>query len=63
MSFGKGLLKVSVRAMNAFSASDVDVDLENILEACQNYSNVSPDKHGNKVWRVLALTFMIPPQM
>ncbi|KAK2920185.1 polycystin-1-like protein 2 isoform X2 [Channa argus] len=43
----EALLKVNVRAMNAFSASDVDVDLENILEACQNYSDLSPDDHGN----------------
>ncbi|XP_070762062.1 polycystin-1-like protein 2 [Enoplosus armatus] len=41
----EGLLKVKVQAMNAFSDSDVDVDLENILQACQNYS--SPDEHGN----------------
>ncbi|XP_058485671.1 polycystin-1-like protein 2 [Solea solea] len=34
----EGLVKIQVRAMNAFSASDVDVDLENILEACQNHS-------------------------
>lgn len=39
--------------MNAFSASDVDVDLENILEVCQNYSNLSPDKQANKAWREL----------
>ncbi|XP_039983123.1 polycystic kidney disease protein 1-like 2 [Xiphias gladius] len=45
----EGLLKVKVQAMNAFSAFDVDVDLENILEACQNYSDFSPDEHGNTV--------------
>lgn len=43
--FGKGLLRVSVQAMNALSASDVDVDLEDILEACHS----SPDPHGNSV--------------
>ncbi|KAK2854028.1 hypothetical protein Q5P01_006689 [Channa striata] len=43
----EGLLKVNVRAMNAFSAFDVDVDLENILKSCQNYSDFSPDQHGN----------------
>nr|XP_020466514.1 polycystic kidney disease protein 1-like 2 [Monopterus albus] len=43
----EGLLKVRVRAMNAFSASDVDVDLESVLKACQNYSDFSPNKHEN----------------
>ncbi|XP_045888956.1 polycystic kidney disease protein 1-like 2 isoform X2 [Micropterus dolomieu] len=43
----EGLLKVKVRAMNAFFASDADVDLENILQACQNYSDHSPNEHGN----------------
>ncbi|XP_035483332.2 polycystic kidney disease protein 1-like 2 isoform X1 [Scophthalmus maximus] len=42
-----GLFKVKVRAVNALSASDVDVDLENILRACQNYSDFSPVEHGN----------------
>lgn len=51
---GKGLLKVNVRAMNAVSASDVDVDLENILQACQNYSDRSLDEYGNTVCRGLA---------
>lgn len=51
LSFGKGLLKVKIRAMNAFSASDLDVDLENILRACQNYSDRSPDEHGDTVCR------------
>lgn len=40
--------------MNAFFASDADVDLENILQACQNYSDHSPDEHGNTVCRRLA---------
>ncbi|XP_059209203.1 polycystin-1-like protein 2 [Centropristis striata] len=40
----EGLLKVKVKAVNAFSASDVDVELENILMACRDYS---PDKPGN----------------
>lgn len=52
-SFGKGLLKVKVRAMNDISVSDVDVDLENILQACRNYSDRSPDEHGNTVSRRL----------
>lgn len=39
--------------MNAFSASDVDVDLENILKACQNYSDFLPDERGNTVRRIL----------
>ncbi|KAI3377913.1 hypothetical protein L3Q82_009040 [Scortum barcoo] len=43
----EGLLKVKVRAINAFSASDVDVDVENILLACQNYSDLSSDEHGD----------------
>ncbi|XP_032371632.1 polycystic kidney disease protein 1-like 2 [Etheostoma spectabile] len=43
----KGPLKVNIRAVNAISASDVDVDLENILWACQNDSDSSPDKHRN----------------
>lgn len=51
---GKGLLKVSVRATNAFSASDVDVDLKNIVQACQNYSDLSLDEHANTVCRKVA---------
>lgn len=47
--FGEGLLKVKVRAVNAFSTSDVDVDLKNILQACQNYSDRSPDDYDNTV--------------
>ncbi|XP_023129023.3 polycystic kidney disease protein 1-like 2 isoform X1 [Amphiprion ocellaris] len=43
----EGTLKVNVRAMNAFSASDVDVHLSNILEACQNYSDFSTGSDGN----------------
>ncbi|XP_029000907.1 polycystic kidney disease protein 1-like 2 isoform X2 [Betta splendens] len=42
----EGLVKVSVRAVNALSASDVDVDLEKTLEICSNYSDFSP-QHGN----------------
>lgn len=49
--FGKGLLKVNIRAMNAFSASDVDVNLEKILQICQNYSDHSLDEYGNTVSR------------
>lgn len=45
--FDKGLSKVNVRAMNALSASDLDVDLSRILHACQNYSDHSLDESGN----------------
>lgn len=51
--FGKGLFKVKVQAVNALSAFDVDVDLEKILEACQNYSNFSTDEHEDTVRRIL----------
>ncbi|CAJ1049631.1 polycystic kidney disease protein 1-like 2 [Xyrichtys novacula] len=44
----EGLLRVNVQAMNALSASDVDVDLENILQVCQNYSDLSADIYGDK---------------
>ncbi|XP_076592785.1 polycystin-1-like protein 2 [Chaetodon auriga] len=44
----EGLLKVKVRAVNAFSASDVDVDLENVLQACHNYSDHSLDEYGDR---------------
>lgn len=47
--FVKGSLKVKVRATNALSSSDVDVDLEKILEACQNYSDFSPGNDENAV--------------
>ncbi|XP_036950669.1 polycystic kidney disease protein 1-like 2 isoform X1 [Acanthopagrus latus] len=43
----EGLLRVKVQAVNAFSTSDVDVDLKNILQACQNYSDRSPDDYDN----------------
>ncbi|XP_071766137.2 polycystin-1-like protein 2 [Centroberyx gerrardi] len=43
----EGPLNVKLRAMNVFSAVDVDVDLETILHACQNYSDFSLDDHGN----------------
>ncbi|XP_054473206.1 polycystic kidney disease protein 1-like 2 [Anoplopoma fimbria] len=43
----EGPLRVTLRAVNDLSASDVDVDLENILLACQNLSDFSPDKDGN----------------
>ncbi|XP_040019356.2 polycystin-1-like protein 2 [Gasterosteus aculeatus] len=39
----QGPLKVTLRAVNAFSASDVDVDLEDILRSCQNQSDFSAD--------------------
>lgn len=47
----EGLLKVNVRAVNALSASDVDVDLSDILQACQNYSDNLLDESGNTVRR------------
>ncbi|KAM7424150.1 hypothetical protein PAMA_000478 [Pampus argenteus] len=33
--------------MNALSTSDVDVDLENILQACHNFSDFSSEEPGN----------------
>lgn len=45
----KGLFKVNVRAMNSISASDFDVDLKNILRACQNYSDLLPEEEANTV--------------
>ncbi len=48
---GEGLFQVTVRAVNAFSASDVDVDLENILQTCQNYSDGSLDEYVDTVCR------------
>ncbi|KAM7014972.1 polycystin-1-like protein 2 [Tautogolabrus adspersus] len=44
----EGLLKVNIKAMNALSTLDVDVDLENILRACQNWSDFSSDEHGDR---------------
>ncbi|XP_029281679.1 polycystic kidney disease protein 1-like 2 [Cottoperca gobio] len=55
----EGLLKVNVEAVNAFSTSDVDVDLENILQACQNYTDLSPDKHENTTGSVSIDDFKI----
>ncbi|XP_029979509.1 polycystic kidney disease protein 1-like 2 [Sphaeramia orbicularis] len=43
----EGSLKVNVQAMNAISAFDVDVDLDNILLACQNYSDRHENATGN----------------
>ncbi|XP_042342348.1 polycystic kidney disease protein 1-like 2 [Plectropomus leopardus] len=43
----EGPLKVKVRAVNAFSASEVGVDLEGILLACQNNSDFSTDGREN----------------
>lgn len=40
---------MTLRAVNAFSASDVDVDLEDILRSCQNQSDFSADVPGNSV--------------
>lgn len=51
----KGLFKVAVRAVNSISASDADVDLKNILLACQNYSDLSLDEEANAVRRKVAL--------
>ncbi|XP_041634961.1 polycystic kidney disease protein 1-like 2 [Cheilinus undulatus] len=44
----EGLFEVNVRAINALSALDLDVDLEKILQVCQNYSELSPDDHGDR---------------
>ncbi|XP_034536196.1 polycystic kidney disease protein 1-like 2 [Notolabrus celidotus] len=44
----EGLLKINVRAMNALSVANMDVDLENIRQACQNYSDLSPDTYGDR---------------
>lgn len=57
--FGEGLSKVKVRAMNAFTASDVDVHLEDILQACLNFSGQSLDDYEDTVCRRLALNIMI----
>ncbi|KAM9408292.1 LOW QUALITY PROTEIN: polycystin-1-like protein 2 [Pholidichthys leucotaenia] len=43
----EGPLKVKMRAVNAVSASDVDVDLKKILEICRNYSDSSPGTDEN----------------
>nr|XP_046243263.1 polycystic kidney disease protein 1-like 2 isoform X2 [Scatophagus argus] len=48
----EGLVKVKVRATNDFSASDVDVDLQNILQACQNHSDPSLDEYGGATGNV-----------
>lgn len=47
----KGLFKVTVRAINSISASNVDVDLKNILQVCQNYSDLSLEEEANTVCR------------
>ncbi|XP_024909306.1 polycystic kidney disease protein 1-like 2 [Cynoglossus semilaevis] len=44
----QGLLKVHVRAMNGIWSLEVDVDLEDILQACRNHSDVLPDGQENK---------------
>lgn len=53
ISFGKGSLQVNVRATNGLSSSDVDVDLDKILEACQNYSDFSLDIDEHTVCKIL----------
>lgn len=40
---------MNVRAINAFSAADVNVNMKNILKACQNYSDHSLDEYQNTV--------------
>ncbi|XP_033504613.2 polycystin-1-like protein 2 [Epinephelus lanceolatus] len=55
----EGPLEVKVRAVNAFSASEVDVDLEKIIWACQNYSDFSPDEHKNTTGSVSIDDFKI----
>lgn len=52
ISFGKGSLQVNVRATNGLSSSDVDVDLDKILEACQNYSDFSPSTNEHTVCKI-----------
>ena len=42
---------MNVRATNALSASNMDVDLTRILLACQNYSHHLLDESGNTVCR------------
>lgn len=42
---------MNIQAMNALTSSDVDVDLRNILQACQNYSDYSRDESENTVRR------------
>jgi len=46
---GTGFFTLKVRAMNDLSTSDVDVDLEKILQACQNYSDSPTSPDGNIV--------------
>lgn len=48
-SCGTGLLKVLIRATNAFSSSDVEVDLEEVLQVCQNHSETFLSQNGEKV--------------
>ena len=48
--------------MNAFSSSDVDVNLEKILEACQNYSD-HLDDYGNTVCKRLATKIKLGAQI
>ncbi|XP_036066155.1 polycystic kidney disease protein 1-like 2 [Oryzias melastigma] len=44
----EGLLKVLIRATNAFSSSDVEVDLEEVLQVCQNHSETFLSQDGEK---------------
>lgn len=49
----KGPINVTVRAVNALSAIEVEVDLQSILHVCQNYSDLSSDHRGNTVCTTL----------
>lgn len=53
------MLKVHVRAMNGIWSLEVDVDLEDILQACRNHSDVLPDGQENKVCWIVALMNVI----
>lgn len=43
---------MNVRATNGLSSSDVDVDLDKILEACQNYSDFSLSTNEHTVCKI-----------
>lgn len=42
---------MNIRATNALSASDADVDLRDILQACRNTSDHLLEESGNTVCR------------
>uniref|UniRef100_A0A8C7X7D8 Polycystic kidney disease 1 like 2a n=1 Tax=Oryzias sinensis TaxID=183150 RepID=A0A8C7X7D8_9TELE len=45
----EGLSKVMIRATNAFSSSDVEVDLVEVLQVCQNHTETLLSQDGQKV--------------